>query len=352
MRRHDIDWIRIIALGMLIIYHAAVAFQPWGHLILFIQNKESSEILWLFMMVFNIWRIPILFMISGMGAYFALRNKNWKVFLKDRSARILFPYIFGFFFICPITVFLASTFYGKQTGYYPNPGHLWFLGNIYAYVLILLPIMLYCIKNPGNFIFKIFRILLKHRLGIFSLALITGLEGVLFSPNDYVNYAMNIHGFMLGLICFFLGFILVSMKNDFWPIIKNTRSIALILASIFCMIRFYFVFTMIDYDGPKFVIGFESMCWMLTVLGYGAIYLNHQSKALTYLKDAVYPVYILHMPLQSLLSYLIIPTKIPLLLKLNLLIIGTLSCSIFLYEIIKRMNWIRPIFGLKTTIIN
>ena len=285
-----------------------------------------------------------------MGAYFALRNKNWKVFLKDRSARILFPYIFGFFFICPITVFLASTFYGKQTGYYPNPGHLWFLGNIYAYVLLLLPIMLYCIKNPDNFIFKIFRILLKHRLGIFSLALITGLEGVLFSPKHYINYAMSIHGFMLGLICFFLGFILVSMKNDFWPIIKNTRSIALILASIFCMIRFYFVFTMIDYDGPKFVIGFESMCWMLTVFGYGAIYLNHQSKALTYLKDAVYPVYILHMPLQSLLSYLIMPTKLPLLLKLNLLIIGTLFCSIFLYEIIKRMNWIRPIFGLKKII--
>ena len=350
MRRHDIDWIRIIALGMLIIYHAAVAFQPWGHLISFIQNKESSEILWLFMMVFNIWRIPILFMISGMGAYFALRNKNWKVFLKDRSARILFPYIFGFFFICPITVFLASTFYGKQTGYYPNPGHLWFLGNIYAYVLLLLPIMLYCIKNPDNFIFKIFRILLKHRLGIFSLALITGLEGVLFSPKHYINYAMSIHGFMLGLICFFLGFILVSMKNDFWPIIKNTRSIALILASIFCMIRFYFVFTMIDYDGPKFVIGFESMCWMLTVFGYGAIYLNHQSKALTYLKDAVYPVYILHMRLQSLLCYLIMPTKLPLLLKLNLLIIGTLFCSIFLYEIIKRMNWIRPIFGLKKII--
>ena len=121
---------------------------------------------------------------------------------------------------------------------------------------------------------------------------------------------------------------------------------------IFCMIRFYFVFTMIDYDGPKFVIGFESMCWMLTVLGYGAIYLNHQSKALTYLKDAVYPVYILHMPLQFLLSYLIMPTKLPLLLKLNFLIIGTLFCSIFLYEIIKRVNWIRPIFGLKKTIIN
>ena len=351
MRRHDIDWIRIIALGLLIIYHAVIAFQPWGHLISFIQNEETLEFLWLFMMIFNIWRIPILFMISGMGAFFALRDRNWKVFLRDRSVRILFPYIFGFFFICPITLFLAATFYDKQIGYFPNPGHLWFLGNIYSYVLLLLPLMLYCIKNPDNFIFKIFRILLKFRLGIFSLALITGLEGGLFSPHDYSNYFMNIHGFMLGLICFFLGFILVSMKNDFWPVIKNTRFILLFLASIFCVIRLYFALK-IDYEGPKFIIGFESMCWMLAIFGYGSIYLNHQSNALEYLKDAVYPIYILHMPLQSFLSYLIMPTNIPLLLKLNILIIGTLSCSIFLYEIIKRMNWIRPIFGLKKIIIN
>ena len=336
---------------MLIIYHAVIAFQPWGHLISFIQNKESLEFLWLFMMIFNIWRIPILFMVSGMGAFFALRNKNWKEFLKDRSVRILFPYIFGFFFICPITLFFAATFYGKQIGYFPNPGHLWFLGNIYSYVFLLLPIMLYCIKNPDNFIFKIFRILLKHRLGILSLALITGLEGVLFSPHDYSDYFMNTHGFMLGLICFFLGFILVSMQNEFWPIIQNIRFISLFLASIFCMTRLYFALT-IDYEGPKFVIGFESMCWMLAVFGYGSFYLNHESKALTYFKGAVYPVYILHMPLQALLSYLIMPTKISLLLKLNLLIIGTLFCSIILYEIIKRMNWIRPIFGLKKTIIN
>ena len=91
---------------------------------------------------------------------------------------------------------------------------------------------------------------------------------------------------------------------------------------------------------------------MLAIFGYGSLHLNHQSKVLAYLKDAVYPIYILHMPLQSLLSYLIVPTKVPLLLKLNFIIIGTLFCSIFLYEIIKRMKWIRPIFGLKKTIIN
>ena len=288
-------------------------------------------------------------MISGMGAYFALKNKNWKMFLKDRSKRILIPYIFGFFFICPISIYVASTFYSKQIGYYPNPGHLWFLGNIYSYAFLLLPLMVYCIKNPDNFIFKIFRTLLKLRLGIFFFAIIIGIEGVLFSPHDYADYFMNIHGFMLGLICFFLGFIMVSMKHDIWQIIQNARSITLFLASIFCIIRLYFAF-IIDYEGPKFIIGFESMCWMLAVFGYGSFYLNHQSKALTYFKDAVYPVYILHMPLQALLSYLIMPSEIPLLFKLNLLIMGTLFSSIFLYEIIKRINWVRPIFGLKKII--
>ena len=280
------------------------------------------------------------------GCLLCIEKQEWKEFLKERSIRILFPYIFGFFFICPITIYVASIFYGKQIGYYPNPGHLWFLGNIYSYVLLLLPLMLYCIKNPDNFIFKIFRTLLKHRLGIFSLGFIIGIEGVLFSPPDYADYFMNIHGFMLGIICFFLGFILVSMKHDFWHIIKNTRSITLFLAFVFCMIRLYFVMTK-NYEGPKFIIGFESMCWMLAVFGYGSFYLNHQSKALTYFKDAVYPVYILHMPLQALLSYLIIPINIPSLLKLIFLIIGILLCSIFLYEIIKKMNWVRPIFGLK-----
>ena len=28
-RRYDIDWLRVIAIGLLLIYHIAIAFQPW-----------------------------------------------------------------------------------------------------------------------------------------------------------------------------------------------------------------------------------------------------------------------------------------------------------------------------------
>ena len=47
-QRHDIDWVRIIVLVLMIAYHGLVFFQPWAGKLLFLQNKESLEILWRF----------------------------------------------------------------------------------------------------------------------------------------------------------------------------------------------------------------------------------------------------------------------------------------------------------------
>ena len=46
-RRYDIDWLRVIAIGLLLIYHIAIAFQPWGVFIGFIQSDKSLEALWI-----------------------------------------------------------------------------------------------------------------------------------------------------------------------------------------------------------------------------------------------------------------------------------------------------------------
>ena len=101
MRRYDIDAIRIIALSLLIFYHIMVAFQPWGDKLYFITNKDSLESIWVFMELINIWRIPILFMVSGMGVQLAMQNRTWGALLGDRTLRIAVPLIFGSFFIVP-----------------------------------------------------------------------------------------------------------------------------------------------------------------------------------------------------------------------------------------------------------
>ena len=80
-RRHDIDWLRVIAIALLLIYHVVLVFQPWGKLIGFIQSEESRGAVWIPMALFNVWRIPLLFFVSGMGMCFAVRRRNWKQLL-------------------------------------------------------------------------------------------------------------------------------------------------------------------------------------------------------------------------------------------------------------------------------
>ena len=92
-RRYDIDWLRVIAIALLLVYHIAIAFQPWGVFIGFIQNAESLDSLWVPMSMLNIWRIPLLFAVSGMGVSFALRKRNWKQLILERTRRILLPFL-------------------------------------------------------------------------------------------------------------------------------------------------------------------------------------------------------------------------------------------------------------------
>jgi len=96
------------------------------------------------------------------------------------------------------------------------------------------------------------------------------------------------------------------------------------------------------------LIALESMSWMLAILGYGSLYLNKPSDRLAYFSKAVYPVYIIHMPLQYGIAYYLLPLPIPVILKLVLLLAGTFGISVLVYEyVIKRLKWIRPLFGMK-----
>ena len=116
-RRYDIDWLRVIAIGLLLVYHISIGFQKWGIMIGFITNGESWDSLWPPMTMLNVWRIPILFFVSGMGVYFAIRKRNCKQLLKERTIRILVPYIFGIFTIVPLQFLVVQKYYNFELSY-------------------------------------------------------------------------------------------------------------------------------------------------------------------------------------------------------------------------------------------
>ena len=331
-------------MGLLIVYHCLVSFQPWAYMIGFIQNEDSLEKLWILMGVINIWRIPILFMIYGMGVSFAMARRNWRQLLKDRSIRILLPFFFGYFFICPISVYFSLIFYGKEVFFYPNPGHLWFLTNIFLYVLLLLPLLTYLKNRPENFIFRYLSKIFCLPFGIYVMVLPVMLEAWLVNPESYPGYADTPHGFWLGMVCFLTGFLFISLKDVFWQAVKRLKHVALAVAFLLYLVRL-FIFWL---KGPNILTAFESMSWMLAIFGYGSSFLNKPSRKLSYLSKAVYPVYIVHMPIQYAFSYFIIPTALPAPIKLVFILAATFGGSLALYEyVIKRVKWIRPFFGLK-----
>ena len=101
--RYDIDYIRVIAFGILILYHVAVFFEPGSWHIK--NNITYREIL--FPMIFiNQWRLPLLFVVSGMGTYFALGKRTGKQYARERLKRLLLP------------LHYRSTVYSSSTGIY------------------------------------------------------------------------------------------------------------------------------------------------------------------------------------------------------------------------------------------
>jgi len=344
-RRYDVDWLRVMALGLLILYHVVVSFQPWARWIFFIQNDQPLVGLWAVMSLINVWRIPILFLVSGMGVRFAMERRNWKQLLQDRTVRILVPFVVGYFLVCPISVYFASRYYGLGAVYVPNEGHLWFLANIFAYVVVLLPLFVYLNNRPDHAIMRSIARIIQWPFGLVLFVLPLIAEAVLANPASYVTYAMTPHGFWLGLICFVTGFVFVSLRDAFWQAVMRAR-----WGAIGAAVGLYLVRLLVfELEGvPNWLIALETMSWILAILGFGSLYLNKPSKSLAYFSRAVYPVYIIHMPIQFLIAYYLLPLSLPVILKLVVLLGGTYGVSLLLYEYaFRRVAWIRPLFGMK-----
>ena len=342
-RRYDIDWLRVIAIGLLLIYHIAIIFQPWAMFIGFIKSNESLEPLWSAMSMVNIWRIPLLFYVSGMGLYFALQKRNWKQLLTERAKRILLPFVFGIIAITPLHMYVFQHYYSLPLHYFPHLGHLWFLGNILLYILILFPLFLYLKRiTGGKFQQNLFRIM-KHPFGPLSISIFFMIEAIFVKPQIFELYANTWHGFFLGFLAFLFGFIILYSGQSFWSTVAKWKWVYTFIAITLSIIRI----TILNAT-PGYLMALESNCWIFGGFGLAYTYLNKPSSILTYLNQAIYPVYIIHMIALYLGAILILPLSIHPVLKLIMITAFTYLFCYLLYEfVIKRGRFIRPLFGLK-----
>lgn len=367
IRRYDLDWLRVLVFGLLIFYHVGMFFVPWGW---HVKNNEIYDWLRWPMMFLNQWRLPILFVISGMGTYYALGKRSLGRFVWERFLRLGIPLVVGMILIVPPQVYferlVEGTFSGSYweyfttiafDGVYPEGNlswhHLWFLPYLLVFSWILAPLFVYLRKHETRFIEWVKRIIQKT-WGIYVFVIPLYFVESLIEPFFDITHALvdDWFNFTFSMILFFYGFVLIATGEVFWQTLVRIKKRALILGVIGfsgqVIIWLFFEDGYIIHFTEALLKVVNIWSWILVLFAYSAQYLNKPSKGLTYTNRAVYPFYILHQTITVGIAYYLMNLDWGLFPKAMVLIVGTFGISWLIYDlIILRIPLLHPLFGLK-----
>lgn len=370
-RLYFLDWVRVLAFGLLVFYHTGLVFVDWGF---HIQNDVLTDSLKPFLLFLNQWRLPLLFLVSGAGTRFALGKRTSTTFLKERIIRLFIPLVFGILVVIPPQTYYERlsqhAFEGSYLQFYPHffdgvyPtgnftwNHLWFVVYLLTYSIFALPLFVFLRSKQGEKILSSLSNFLAKGFWVLTLIIPLILTEVLLRSRwpDTRNLISDWYNFIFYLIIFIYGYFLASSQR-LWTAIENHRRIYLALGIIsFIMIYFGWhqagesFLEPLPYGKVIFVFFkcLNILSWMLVALGYAKRYLNYNSQGLAYANKAVYPFYILHQTVLIVIGYYIIHLNLGLSIKYFLIVLATYLITMLIYEfIIRRISIIKVFFGVK-----
>jgi hypothetical protein len=373
VRRYDLDWLRIIVFGLLILFHTGMFYvENWGW---HAKSIYQSQFLENIMLIIEPWRMPVLWIISGIAIRFIMAKVSIWRFITIRSFRLLLPLLFGILVVVPPQLYIEMSYNGDlnmnywqflseffsfnseifdnhQAGIWPHidVNHLWFIRSLWQYSLVLLCLMpllnTQWVSRATTWIF--------NRHGVFSVFLAT-LPLFLIQ----INWSMESARYPLGFTLMLYGY-LIGWNTLFWQKISlNTKP--LIVASVIFYCSFIVFYNLVWLDvihgvPPKneatLILGMFNysllrVLGVLTVFAVAHKFLNVKSTKLSYFNDAVYPFYILHQTIILVIGYNLSKLHLGPIVEPLLLITFTILACFMGYELIRRTELLRPFFGLK-----
>jgi glucans biosynthesis protein C len=372
-RRNDLDWLRLIAIIILLFFHTGMLFNPWDW---HIKNSETSESFRYWMIWLHFWRMPLLLFISGAGTYMALSKRTAGQYVGERAKRLLIPLIFGMFVIVPPQIYYEHIkeyngyfdFYKTVFNFIPYPEgsfswhHLWFIAYLFLFSLIALPFLLY-LRSEKSLAFRrnITRIL-SSPAGILFVPgpIILATQALLrpYFPDETHDLLHDWAFFTFYFLFFLFGMISYSDKT-LWQSIGQHRR-ALLIAALFSLIPFYITYFHFrgivtlpwDTDTVETIFDiisfFVSWFTVITVIAFGQHYLNRPHPWLKHFNEGLYPFYILHQTVIIAIGYYICQLPWSIFAKFWIVSLLTLvSCVALYFLVIRPFNVVRIFFGLK-----
>lgn len=381
-RRYDIDWLRNLALLLLIFYHLGmyyVADWDWH-----IKSDTQSTLLQNFMVFSNLWRMNLLFFISGITLALVKHKYSAKQLINTRTKRLFLPLLFGMLLIVPIQVYYEFKADGMFDDYgeiqnfwdfmlaYVNVNtdfaqdkqsiiglltwnHLWYLIYLFAYTFVFLALRPLLERFIFTNAFQSVRPI--PFFVIFSCYFL--IAWVYIRPQYATTHALIddwwSHAKYFSIML--MGYCFAHRKNIWNKVIKHRRILVYIGCTTYSLVALdrngafpfmgdafqSYIVVQFAYGA---VITLNMWCWMLASIGYVGRYLNKPSRLLNYANDAVLPWYILHQSLIILFAANIKIFDFSPWLEAVFIALMTIVSSYLLFEIIRRFNLLRLCFGL------
>lgn len=369
-RHYDLDWLRVLAVLLLVPFHSALIFNLDPRAIVYVKDQVESAFLACAAGIVHQFHMPLLFFISGASTWFALGFRTSGQYLKERITRLLVPAVFGLLVLIPPMLYVQFLWKPEYLGRYPSffhyyphycqitgdlsgysgtfsPAHLWFILYLFIFSVVALPLLLYLRQNAGEQLVSRIAVFLGKRGAIFLLVFPILLSQALpslggMNPFYYVTF-------------FLFGYVAMADRR-FQVAIEQHTAIALTFAVVFAGVLVVWLWPwgnqFSTFAWQSILVGFVSSlttwCWVIALLGLGRRYLDSPGKVLDYAREAAYPFYILHLPINTIVGYFVVQWNTGIAVKYLFVNIITTAVTIAVYDVlVKRTNVTRFLFGMR-----
>lgn len=371
-RRFDLDWLRIIAFGLLIFYHVGMYYVTWDF---HIKSPNASSTIEPLMLLTSPWRLTLLFVVSGAATHFILMRRSAGQFARERSKRLLWPLLFAMLVVVPPQSYYEVIQKGGYSLDYldfwlrylkadhtfckdgkcldlPTWNHMWFVAYLWVYAMLLALMLRFVPTLPDRITRAGESWLRGWRLLVLPVAYIalTRLTLLDFFPSthnltwDWLNHATFLPAFLFGVLFLHSDAISVNIRALRW------RALAFAVLSYVFLIAYFTYYD--EIVPPVWLRYFQRAVWALNqwtaiiaAFGFAQVLLNRDGQARRYLTGAVFPLYLFHQTLIIVFAWQLMPWKLAPLPEALLLVVLTVVAGLALYETGRRIPLLRTLIG-------
>jgi glucan biosynthesis protein C len=403
-RRGDIDLLRALMVMGLILFHTARIFDL---LPFYVKNGELSLTFMALVGFVSQWGMPLFFLIAGIATWHALAKRTAGEYARERFRRLIIPLFFGLFVLVPpqhyynlrtnpdyhdsywqfYPVFLRTLFKLDFPWFIREPAHLWFLYYLFIYSMMALPLFVYLRTDAGQNLVSRLAGFCQRTGAIFLLALpIILIETFILTEettgwNRYAYIPFLIYGYLF------------ASGSGFEHSLCRHRNIALAGGAL--TIVTFFAVSVINWRAGtdpshgyawgsilwRLLKSCSSWFWVVAILGWAERFKRSRTrherlegspvtrikqgdgqsisqadhhgsskildKVRRYANEAVLPFYIIHQTVIVMIGFYVVKWEAGVMAKYLMIVMATFVITLLLYEIVRRTNLTRSLFGMK-----